>query len=178
MSLGPIGFVVAGTFAVTVAVGAAQSPSPSQPTPAQQPVAEAPGSLGQVSTVTVEGCLAVDSDKPGRPTADERAGIASDYLLTKAVLIKATGPLPAGGRTEPSNTPTGTAGSQPSVTYEVEGMDKDQLRQNVGRRVQIDGTLRNVERARANLETKTPPDNFVELRGVTLRTVPGNCASK
>jgi hypothetical protein len=38
--------------------------------------------------------------------------------------------------------------------------------------------LRNVERARANLEAQTPPDNFVELRGVTIRTVPGNCASK
>ena len=178
MSLGPIGYVFAGTLALTVAVGAAQSASPSQQTPAQQPVAEAPGAQGQVSTVTVEGCLVVDQDEPGRPTADERAGIAGDYQLTKAVLVTATGPLPADGRAAPANTPTGTSGTQASLTYEVEGMDKDQLRQHVGRRVQIDGTLRNVERARANLETQTPPDNFVELRGVTIRTVPGNCASK
>ena len=163
MSLGPIGYVFAGTLALTVAVGAAQSAAPSQQTPAQQPVAEAPGTQSQVSTVTVEGCLVVDPDKPESPTADERAGIAGDYQLTKAVLVKGTGPLPADSGAAAANAPTGTSGTQASLTYEVEGMDKDQLRQHVGRRVQIDGTLRNVARAQANLETTTAPDNFVEI---------------
>ena len=173
MGLGPLGYVFAGTLALTVGAAATQSVPASQQTPARQPVAEAPEAKGQVSTVTVEGCLVVDEDEPGRPTAAERAGLGGDYKLTKAVLIKATGPLPAGDRTAPANVPA----TQASLTYEVEGMDKDQLRQHVGRRVQIDGTLRNVDRARANLETQTPPDNFVELRGVTIRTVPGNCSA-
>jgi hypothetical protein len=128
-----------------------------------------------VSTVTVEGCLVVDPNDRRRVTAEERASVPDDYQLTKAMLIKAAGPLPAGSQAAPAATPTGTSGTQTSAIYEVEGMDKDQLRQHVGQRVQIEGTLRNVDRARANLEAQTPPDNFVELRGVTIRTVPGSC---
>jgi hypothetical protein len=117
MSLRPIGFVFIGTFVLTV-VGAAQTASPSQTAPAQQPVTEAPGAKTQVSTVTVEGCLVVDPDQPGRPTADERAGNAGDYQLTNTVLVKGTGPLPAEGRAAPTNTPTATSGPKASVTYE------------------------------------------------------------
>ena len=62
--------------------------------------------------------------------------------------------------------------------YEVEGIDDERLKQHVGKRVQIDGTFENVDRARATPERATPADDLVEIRGTTIRQVPGECPVK
>jgi hypothetical protein len=48
----------------------------------------------------------------------------------------------------------------------------------VGRRVRIEGTFENVDRARATPQRQTPTDDLVELRGTTIRQVAGECSPK
>jgi hypothetical protein len=49
------------------------------------------------------------------------------------------------------------------------------MKQLVGKRVQIEGTLQNVDRAQARPESRTPADDFVEIRVTTIREVSGTC---
>jgi hypothetical protein len=169
---------LAGTLAVTATV-AAQNPPPQQPTP-RTPTTEDPArTQTQAQMVTVEGCLMPEADVPGRkPNVAERAGVAEDYILTSTKMVKGKAPQGATtAETRPGETPTGTAGTQGPM-YEVEGIDEQRLKQHVGRRVQIEGTFENVDRARATPERGTPADDLVEIRGTTIRQVAGECPPK
>lgn len=127
--------------------------------------------------VTVEGCIMREADVPGRkPNIAERAGIAEDYILTSTKMIKGSAPR-ATTQPRPGDTPTGTSGTRAAM-YEIEGINDEQLKQHVGQRVQIEGTFQNVDRATATPEQRTPADDLVELRGTTIRKVPGDCSMK
>ena len=155
-------YIFSTTFAGAItlaAVSAAQSPTPQEPRP-QVPSTTA---AQQSQPATVEGCLTREEDLPGRkPNVAERAGIAEDYILTGAKVVK--GPQPPSGA---------TAGM-----FEVEGISEDQLEQHVGRRVQIVGSFENVDRAQATPERATPADDLVEVRGTTIRAVSGDCPAR
>lgn len=162
-----------GIAALTAAV-TAQEPYPQQPKPDRPPAQTQPRTQEQGQMATVEGCLMREADVPGRkPNVAERAGIAEDYILTSAKVVKGTPPT---GTTQPrpGETPTGTTGAQQAM-FEVEGIGEDQLKQHVGQRVQIEGTFENVDRARATPEPGTPADDLVEIRGTTIRKVSGSC---
>lgn len=169
-----LGGALASAFAMTVAV-AAQNPQtqpPRTPTTQEQPRTQAQGQM-----VTVEGCVMREADVPGRkPNVAERAGIAEDYILTSTKMVKGSAPA-ATGQARSTQTPTGTSGTQGAM-YEIEGIDDEQLKQNVGRRVQLDGTFENVDRSRATPERSTPADDLVEIRATTIRQVAGDCAAK
>lgn len=168
------GGALACALAVTATVAAQdpKTPPPRTPTPQEQPRTQAQGQM-----VTVEGCVMREADVPGRkPNVAERAGIAEDYILTKTKMIKGTAPA-ATGQAKPGESPTGTSGAQGAM-YEIEGIDEARLKQNVGRRVQLDGTFENVDRARATPEKATPADDLVEIRATTIRQVAGECAAK
>lgn len=171
------GCALAGALAVTATV-AAQNP-PQQPTPRTPTTQDPARTQDQARMVTVEGCLMREADVPGRrPNIAERAGITEDYILTSTRMVK--GSAPQGGtaaQARPGDTPTGTAGTQGAM-YEVEGINDDQLKQHIGRRVQIDGTFENVDRARATPERGTPADDLVEIRGTAIRQVAGDCPAK
>jgi hypothetical protein len=178
-----IGCTMAGALALTAAVGAQdpprQTPPPQNPprqTPPPQDPTRTPSTQAQAN-VTVEGCLMREADVPGRkPNVAERAGIAEDYILTSAKVIK--GSAPAGtAPARPGESPTGTAGTRDQM-YEVEGIAEADLKKNVGRRVQIEGMFENVDRARATPESKTPADDLVEINGKTIRQVSGECPPK
>jgi hypothetical protein len=173
-----IGCAVAGTIAFTAPV-AAQNPQTQPQTPPTPTTQDQARKQDQARMVTVEGCLMREADVPGRrPNVAERAGIGEDYILTSTKMIK--GSAPAGrstAQTGQSDRPTGTAGTRAAM-YEVEGIDDERLKQNVGRRVQIEGTFENVDRAKATPERGTPADDLVELRGTTIRQVAGDCPAK
>ena len=171
------GSALAGTLAFTATL-AAQNPQ-TQPQTPRTSSAQPARTQDQAQTVTVEGCLMREADVPGRrPNVAERAGIGEDYILTSTKMIKGSAPgSGATTQTRPSDQPTGTAGTRGAM-YEVEGIDDAQLKQHVGRRVQIDGTFENVDRARATPEQTTPADDLVEIRGTTIRQVAGDCPAK
>jgi len=112
--------------------------------------------------VTVEGCVMREADVPGRkPNVAERAGIAEDYILTNSKMIKGSAP--------------GATPAKQNVMFEIEGIDEARLKQNVGRRVQLDGAFENVDRSRAAPEPGTPADDLVEIRATSIRQVAGDC---
>lgn len=164
------GCAAAGIMALATTVGAQDPPRTQEPrTPA----------TGQETAqkVTVEGCLMREADVPGRaPNVAERAGLGEDYILTSTKMIKGSAPSPKAPGAQPGQ-PTGTAGVR-AMMYEIEGIDDEKLKQHVGQRVQIDGTFENVDRAQKPPETGTPTDDLVELRGVTIRKVAGQCPAK
>lgn len=164
-----VGCALASALAVTTAVAAQDPPQTPPRTPAAQ---------DQARTVTVEGCLMREADVPGRkPNVAERAGLAEDYILASTKMIK--GSAPAGAQAKPGETPTGTAGTRgATMMYEVTGIAGDELKKHAGRRVQIEGTFENVDRAQATPEKKTPNDDLVEIRGSVIRQVSGECPAK
>jgi hypothetical protein len=150
-------------------VVAAQDPPPQNP-PQQTPTTRAPMTQDQAAAVTVEGCLMREEDVPGRkPNVAERAGIAEDYILTSTKVIKGSAPAASASAGE---TPTGTSGMKAAM-YKVEGIDDEKLKQHVGRRVQIEGTLENVDRTGA-----TGAADLAEIRGTVIRQVAGDCPAK
>lgn len=176
MRLYLLGPALAGTLVVTAA--AAQYPPTQQPPPRTPTTQDPARTQDQGRMVTVEGCLMREADVPGRrPNVAERAGIAEDFILTSTKMIKGSPPAGTTAQTRPSDTPTGTAGMQGPM-FEVEGIAEEQLKQHAGRRVQIDGTFENVDRAKATPEAGTPADDLVEIRGTTIRQVPGECPAK
>jgi hypothetical protein len=140
--------------------------------PTQQPQTD---TTAQHQTVTVEGCLVLEKDVPGRqPNVAERAGAMEDYILTEAKVVK-------GGHASATGTAgaTGTSGEAASTSsvakkmFEIRGIDDEQLKQFVGQRVQIEGKLDPadmVERAREQASpTGEPAGDLPELQGTTIR---------
>jgi hypothetical protein len=141
-----------------------QSPPPTQPG-ATAPLAEAR------PTATIEGCLVREDEVPGRkPNVAERAGVLEDYILTDATILKGS----AGPAAQPrAGAPVGTTGSR--LMYEVQGISDDRLETFVGKRVRIDGSFENTDRAQARPESGTPADDLPEIRGTAIREVAGAC---
>lgn len=160
-------FGCAAASVMAVAVSAAAQYPPTQTPPSQPPA----------QTATVEGCLMKEADVPGRkPNVAERAGISEDYILAHIKSVK--GKLPAGAAEAKPGTPVGTSGSTRAAMFEVTGIDDEQLKKLVGRRVQIEGTFQNVDRLQAKPEAQTPLDDLAEIRGTTIRQVSGECPPK
>jgi len=152
------GSAVAAGLSVTTAL--AQSTSPARGAPSDR----SRSSSG--TPATVEGCLHREGDVPGRkPNIAERAGLSQDYLLTESRIVK--GSAPAGA----------PDASGHSAIYDVQGLSSDQLKSNVNRRVQIDGTFEHEERAQKGPEVNGTGNDLVELKGTTIRSVSGDCAT-
>ncbi len=167
--------VLSGAFTMALAVTTiAQQPQAPWPPAAQPP---APQAQAQAAMVTVEGCVMREADVPGlKPNVAERAGITDDFILTAAKMVK--GSAPAGiPQAKPGDAATGTSGAHLPM-YEIEGIDDARLKQHVGRRVQIDGTFADLDRARATAGQVTNSDDLVEIRATAIREVPGTCPSK
>jgi hypothetical protein len=153
------GWAVAAAFSVTTAL--AQNASPAARG------AQSDRSRSSSGTpATVEGCLHREADVPGRkPTIAERAGISQDYVLTDSRIVKGSSPTGApdvGGH---------------SAMYDVQGLSTDQLKSNVNKRVQIDGTFEHEERARKAPEVNGTGNDLVELKGNSIRAVSGECTT-
>ena len=154
----------AAAFALTVSV-AAQTTAPAGQSQPASPAATTPGPAG---SVTLEGCLAREDAVPGRePNIVERRGIMEDYILTSTKVVK--GSAPASGSAQ-ADRPTGTSGA--TAMYHVKGLSDDRLKTLVGKRVQVDGTL-------SDLDKPTPGStDLPDINASTIRQVTGECAAK
>jgi hypothetical protein len=129
--------------------------------PLQQPVVP--------TFAIVEGCVASEAEIPGRASnLAERAGLAEDYILTRAAVIKGTPPV------EPPDRTGGALSNALRPMYEIGGLAGEELKPHLGHRVRIEGTFTNTNRD-PNVEPLN--QDLVELTGASIRQVPGSCAS-
>lgn len=164
-----LGCGVACVLALGATTMAAQYP-PANPKPQEPAAAGAPAAP---AVVTVEGCLVREQDVPGRkPNVAERAGVMEDYILTNAKMVKGSAPAAAGTQAKREAMPTGTSGITPM--YDVKGLEDSQLKSLVGQRVQIEGTFADLDRS----ASAKPAEDLVDLKGTTIRQVPGDCPPK
>ena len=158
------GFVCACSCAPALAASMTQQPQPDRP--------------ANAAAVTVEGCVTPEADVAGREPTDadrERWKRDDDYVLTDARMVKGS-PPPKADRATPRDTPTGTSGTAgAALMLKIEKLPIEQVRAQRGKRVQIDGTFRNEERAN---NTVSPAIDLVKLDGASMRTVAGDCPSK
>jgi hypothetical protein len=153
------GWLLAGALAVAT-VAAAQIP-PSQPPQSPRPTTTArPIARGSEGIVTVEGCLVREADVPGRiPKTPEGAGVAGDYILTRAKVIKGTAPASLTGM------------------YDVDDIDAGELASYVGQRVQIDGWFDELDRAANPAGRGGAQKDLVEIRGSAIRSIAKDCGA-
>jgi hypothetical protein len=113
-----------------------------------------------------------EADVPGRkPSVPEKAGVGEDYIITNVKMVKGSAPRAAAAK--PGDTPTGTSGA--SMMYRVEGVSADMLKSNVNKRVQLDGTFTDLDRAAAPASGSS---DLVDIKATTIRAVPGECPAK
>jgi hypothetical protein len=165
MSRNVFGWSVVGVFALAAGL-AAQEPTPYPQTPPRTPAAQE-----QMATVTVEGCLVREQDVPGRkPNVAERAGVLEDYILTGTKMVKGTAPQQAS--TAKPGEAVGTSGA--AAMYDVKGISDEQLKQFVGKRVQIEGSFADATRSPAAGAT----EDLIDIRGTTIKAASGECPAK
>jgi hypothetical protein len=110
-----------------------------------------------------------EADVPGRkPNIAERQGVMEDYILTSTKIVKGSAPEAP----RPTGT-TGTAGA-PRM-YQVKGINDDKLKALLGKRVQVEGTL-------ADLDEPAKPsagsEDIADIQGSSVRQVSGECPAK
>jgi hypothetical protein len=169
MSSRIVGSTALASLALAIGV-AAQAPASSQPQP--QTAAKPPQAVS-AAAVTIEGCLVREQDVPGRkPNIAERQGVMEDYILTSTKIVKGSAPTAS---TRPDQ-PTGTAGTAAgSRMYQVKVIDDEKLKALVGKRVQVEGTLADLD------EPKTPSpgaEDLADIESSSIRQVSGECPSK
>ena len=153
-----VGSACACFFAFTVAAAAQSGQQP----PAPQPAEAAPAAAAQPGGVTVEGCLMREVDVPGRqPLEQDRARVVQEnnYVLTNTTVTQGAA----------------LAEAPRPLMYKVRDLKKGDLRNEVGRRVQIDGKFDKVNRARNEVGFMY---DLVELKGTTLRRIADTCPGK
>jgi hypothetical protein len=145
-------------LAFTIAAAAQGGQQP----PAPQPVEAAAAAAPQPGGVTVEGCLVREVDVPGRqPLEQDRARVIQEnnYVLTNTTVTQGTA----------------LADAPRPLMYKVRDLKKGDLRNEVGRRVQIEGKFDKVNRARNDVGFMY---DLVELRGTALRRIAETCPGK
>ena len=172
MSRSLFGCALAGVFALSTGIAAQDKPTTQYPTNPPSSAQKAPAA-DQAGTVTVEGCLVLEKDVPGRkPNVAERAGIMEDYILTSAKVIKGSAPKSAAAAPK-AGEPTGTSGTASNM-FDVKGIADERLKEFAGKRVQIDGKFDDVDRSAA---AKTA-DDLVNIDGTVIRAATGECPAK
>jgi hypothetical protein len=149
-----------GAFALAVSV-AAQSQPATPKAPDQAPRASAP------AAVTVEGCLMREDDVPGRKAnVAEKVGIGDDYILTSTKIVKGNAPG-AAAAAKPGEA-VGTSGTSGAM-YDLNGIDKETLKRHLNKRVEVDGTFKNVDGG-------VKGNALIEIDATSIRAAKGDCS--
>jgi hypothetical protein len=142
--------------------------------PTQAPAPQGATASLEAVMVRIEGCVSRDVDAPGLKPPEglrSRAEEDEEYVLTNTRMVQS--PAQSSTTLLPAETPTGTAGiATSSQMYQVKDVSKAKLKEEIGRRVQIDGTLEHVERTANPVSFAT---DLVALRGTMIRRVDGDC---
>lgn len=150
-------FALAAALALAGTVGA-------QDRPQTQPQTTTPSTQSD-KQVAVEGCLMRKADVEGRqPSVTEKTGVSNEWVLVEAKIVKGA----SGQKAESSGKP---------MMFEVEGIDDEQLKQNAGKRVRIEGEVENLDRAGAQAQAGSTAD-LPQIDGKAIKVVGGECKGK
>jgi len=136
-----------------------------------------PAAAQDTAVVTVEGCLMREADVPGRrPIAanQERVKRDDDFILVDGKMIKGEPPASTAD-VKAEDKPVGTSGTAEPVMLKVEKISREDLHENRGKRVQIDGSFRYPERG-ANIVN--PATDLAKIDATAMRVVGGECPAK
>jgi hypothetical protein len=179
-----LGFACAIALSASLAAQEPTTPPATRPSTAPQPPTGAATAAQQEAAatrgvpVTVEGCVVQEADAPGRKPPQEmqeRIKAKDDYLLTDAKMVKGSAPELAPAPQAKAGEAVGTSGTAPVLILFIEDLGKPDLKSHENRRVQIDGTLTNLDRAKNPVSYGT---DLVEIHGTAIREVPGTCPAK
>ncbi len=170
--------VLSGTAVLALGVGVlAQTPAQSQPT-SSSPTTQAPA-----KQITITGCVQSESDY--RRAKDlGRGGVAATGVgaANEFVIIGASS-KPADAARDPGAPPaaaTGTSGTMDA--YEATGSTEGDLKQYVGKRVEITGVVKAAEKMAGKPTGGTDPIDMdlklPELEIATVRAATGDCPVK
>ncbi len=162
---------------------AAQSTTTTQQPRAQQ------SSERKTSTI-LTGCVYQEKDVPGRaPNPAERAGILEDYILAEVQPGPSSARSTATTGTSGAAT-TGTSGVKSGAMYKLEKVKDDQLKELVGKRVEVTGRI-DAEAGDAKNPGATAPKtsatdrvighdrvDLPEFEVESIREVSGTCPAK
>jgi hypothetical protein len=172
------GICTAAALALSLAAFAQQpqpQPAPSQPPSAQQPAAQPPASAEQPITLT--GCVQSEEDyrkakgmaKGG--AASTGVGVGNEFVIINA--------KPAGAAAPGTSETAGTTGAA-AQAYEVTGSMEGDLKQFVGKRVEITGKTKAAERSASGAPTGGVDPagqdlKLAEIEIAAVKAVPGEC---
>ena len=126
----------------------------------QQPRAQ----VTEAAPATLAGCLYYEESIPGRsPNVAEKAGVGEDYILADAA--------PA-NRAADAGQPSAIAGLATGRMYKLTKIDGKQLKDLVGKRVEVTGAIKPDNDAPPG-ERPANLQNLPNLEGTTIREVAG-----
>src|SRR6185436_15214176 len=103
------------------------APTPQSPDRPSPPAMQVPNRATPANaTITISGCLKEEKDVPAlKPSATEKAGMGEDYVLTDVKM-------------SPSSSVSGIG---ISTKYEIEGIEKADLKKHVNHQVEVTGQI-------------------------------------
>jgi hypothetical protein len=147
--------------------------------------AQAPTTDQKTGSITVSGCVDKESAVLKRPAVAANMGMGDEFVITRSVL----GPDVASANkptteAEPTPAPPATIGTSGSAgnfgkVYRVTGQREGELKPYVGQRVEITGTVKHGDDAKAEVGTsgrELTPENTPEITIVSIRAIPGACS--
>lgn len=174
MKLLATGICTAAALALSLAALAQQpQPSPSQPASAQQPSTQPSASADKEITLT--GCVQSEEDyrkakglgKGG--AVGTGAGVGNEFVIVSV--------RPAGA---PSTAETAGTTGAPAMAYEATGSKEGDLKQYIGKRVEIMGKTKAAERSASGAPTggvdlAGQDLKLTEIEIASVKAVPGEC---
>jgi hypothetical protein len=153
--------------------------------------AQAPDQKSDAAVITVAGCVQPEASVLKRPAIARNIGMGDEFVLTRSMLAKGTSSMDR-PPTEAAPPPAETAGTSGSAgnfgkVYRVTGQKENELKPYVGQRVEVTGTFKHDEDAKAELGAvgtsgravsgELTPENTPEITIVSIRAVPGACVA-
>ena len=117
--------------------------------------AQAPEQKSDTALITVAGCVDKEASVLKRPAIARNIGMSDEFVLTRAVLARGTSSAdkPQTETEPPTSETAGTSGSAGNFgkVYRATGQKENELKPYVGQRVEITGTFKHDEDAKAEL---------------------------
>ena len=172
--------LLSGPFAAAILFCAATAGAQ---TAAQAPADQKAGA--DSPAITVAGCVQNESGVLKANPVSRGIGMGDEFVIVQAVLSR-------GGTDKPAEPPAAEPGTTPAApgnfgkVYRVTGDKESELKNYVGQRVEIAGTFKHDEDAKAELgaigtsgrtpSTELTPENTPEITITAIRPVSGACA--